>query len=52
MSKSLEKPVQITPDSAVEPTRNPKDTSLLRRLFPPLTPAQADVMARVKYPCC
>jgi hypothetical protein len=22
------------------------------RLFPPLTPAQADLMARVKFPCC
>jgi hypothetical protein len=31
-------------------------TRLLARLrthlFPPLTPAQADLMARVKFPCC
>jgi hypothetical protein len=25
---------------------------LLARLFPPLTPAQAAVMAQVKLPCC
>ncbi|PWK59161.1 hypothetical protein [Roseicyclus mahoneyensis] len=25
---------------------------LLARLFPPLTPAQADVLARIKFPCC
>jgi hypothetical protein len=22
------------------------------RLFPPLTPSQADLLARVKFPCC
>jgi hypothetical protein len=25
---------------------------LLSRLFPPLTPAQADVLARIRFPCC
>jgi hypothetical protein len=25
---------------------------LLARLFPPLTPAQAAIMAQVKLPCC
>jgi hypothetical protein len=25
---------------------------LRARLFPPLTSAQADLMARVKFPCC
>ncbi len=27
-------------------------TGLLARLFPPLTPAQADVLAQIKFPCC
>lgn len=25
---------------------------LRARIFPPLTPAQADLMASVKFPCC
>jgi len=27
-------------------------TRLRARLFPPLTPSQADLLARVKFPCC
>jgi hypothetical protein len=25
---------------------------LIARLFPPLTPAQAELLARIKFPCC
>lgn len=39
----------MTPASDTSPT--PK-AGLLARMFPPLTPAQADVLARIRFPCC
>ncbi|MFN5999309.1 MAG: hypothetical protein ACK47Z_19610 [Paracoccaceae bacterium] len=36
---------QTVPVSAPAP-------GLLARLFPPMTPAQAAIMAQVKLPCC
>lgn len=37
------------PSETAAPERK---AGILARLFPPLTPAQAEVLARIKFPCC
>ncbi len=38
-------------DPATDPKPAPKP-GLLARLFPPLTPEQAAILAQTKLPCC
>lgn len=40
------------PKTTPATTLAPRPGSLIARLFPPLTPAQADVLAGIKFPCC
>jgi hypothetical protein len=44
--------VDPRPDRAGPPHGSRAVIRLLARLFPPLSPAQADLLARVRFPCC
>lgn len=48
--------VLTAPAAPEAPPQDPAAPPLLNRLwhraFPPLTPEQADLLARVKFPCC
>ncbi|BDW84150.1 MULTISPECIES: hypothetical protein [Roseicyclus] len=40
---------EAPPPEAAAPDRK---AGILARLFPPLTPAQAEALARIRFPCC
>lgn len=43
----------IRPKAPPAPTAAPvAPGGMLARIFPPLTPAQADLLARITFPCC